>query len=37
MPNKRNAEGRHHIPKMSFNGAKLTENEAGLRRRGSLN
>ena len=36
MPNKFNAERRHHIPKMSFKVTNWAEYEAGLRRRGSL-
>ena len=36
MPNKHNAERRHHIPKMSFKVQNWPEYEAGLRRRGSL-
>ena len=36
MPNKFNAERRHHIPKMSFKLTNWSEYEAGLRRRGSL-
>ena len=36
MPNKFNAERRHHIPKMQFKVTNWAEYEAGLRRRGSL-
>ncbi|MBW8833261.1 MAG: hypothetical protein JF606_28555 [Burkholderiales bacterium] len=36
MPNKSNAERRHHIPKMQFKVTNWAEYEAGLRRRGSL-
>ena len=36
MPNKHNADRRHHIPKMSFKVQNWAEYEAGLRRRGSL-
>ena len=36
MPNKHNADRRHHIPKMSFQVQNWAEYEAGLRRRGSL-
>jgi hypothetical protein len=36
MPNKHNADRRHHIPKMSFKVQNWPEYEAGLRRRGSL-
>jgi len=36
MPNKHNAERRHHIPKMQFKVTNWAEYEAGLRRRGSL-
>jgi hypothetical protein len=36
MPNKRNAAGRHHIPKMRHRVTNWAEYEAGLRRRGSL-
>ena len=36
MPNKHNALGRHHIPKMKFRVKNWAEYDAGLRRRGSL-
>lgn len=36
MPNKFNADRRHHIPKMQFKVTNWAEYEAGLRRRGSL-
>jgi Transposase DDE domain len=36
MPNKHNADRRHHIPKMVFKVQNWPEYEAGLRRRGSL-
>jgi len=36
MPNKHNADRRHHIPKMKFQVTNWAEYEAGLRRRGSL-
>jgi hypothetical protein len=36
MPNKHNADRRHHIPKMPFKVQNWPEYEAGLRRRGSL-
>lgn|GEM_PF-6143243 len=36
MPNKHNADRRHHIPKMAFKVQNWPEYEAGLRRRGSL-
>lgn len=36
MPNKNNADRRHHIPKMKFKLTNWSEYEAGLRRRGSL-
>jgi hypothetical protein len=36
MPNKHNAPGRHHIPKMKFRVKNWAEYDAGLRRRGSL-
>jgi hypothetical protein len=36
MPNKLNAAGRHHIPKMRHRVTNWAEYEAGLRRRGSL-
>ena len=36
MPNKFNAERRHHIPKVSFKLTNWAEYEAGLRQRGSL-
>ena len=36
MPHKRNADRRHHIPKMSFKVWNWPAYEAGLRRRGSL-
>jgi transposase len=36
MPNKHNADRRHHIPKMLFKVQNWPEYEAGLRRRGSL-
>ena len=36
MPNKHNADRRHHIPKMSFKVQNWPEYETGLRRRGSL-
>ncbi|MEC5215071.1 hypothetical protein RCH09_000001 [Actimicrobium sp. GrIS 1.19] len=36
MPNKHNADRRHHIPKMSFKVQNWPDYEAGLRRRGSL-
>ena len=36
MPNKHNADRRHHNPKMSFQVQNWAEYEAGLRRRGSL-
>src|SRR5580698_10666796 len=36
MPHKRNADRRHHIPKMAFKVQNWPEYEAGLRRRGSL-
>jgi hypothetical protein len=36
MPNKHNALGRHHIPKMKFWVKNWAEYDAGLRRRGSL-
>lgn len=36
MPNKHNAKGRHHIPKMEFQVKNWAEYDAGLRRRGSL-
>ena len=36
MPNKHNAERRHHIPKMKFRVRNWAQYDAGLRRRGSL-
>jgi Transposase DDE domain len=36
MPNKHNADRRHHIPKMKRTVTNWAEYEAGLRRRGSL-
>jgi hypothetical protein len=36
QPHKRNADRRHHIPKMSFKVQNWPAYEAGLRRRGSL-
>jgi hypothetical protein len=36
MPNKHNADRRHHIPKMSFKVQNWPAYQAGLRRRGSL-
>ena len=36
MPHKKNANGRHHIPKMRHCVTSWREYEAGLRRRGSL-
>ena len=36
MPHKKNANGRHHIPKMRHCVTNWREYEAGLRRRGSL-
>src|SRR5271163_3906576 len=36
MPDKHNADRRHHIPKMAFKVENWPEYEAGLRRRGSL-
>lgn len=36
MPNKHNADCRHHIPKMKFKVANWPAYEAGFRRRGSL-
>jgi hypothetical protein len=36
MPHKKNANGRHHIPKMRHAVANWAEYDAGLRRRGSL-
>ena len=36
MPHKKNANGRHHIPKMRHAAANWAEYEGGLRRRGSL-
>jgi hypothetical protein len=36
MPNKHNADRRHHIPKMLFKVQNWPEYKAGLRRRGSL-
>jgi hypothetical protein len=36
MPNKHNADRRHHIPKMKCTVTNWAEYEAGLRRRGSL-
>ena len=36
MPNKHNAKGRHHIPKMKFTVRKWREYDAALRARGSL-
>jgi hypothetical protein len=36
MPNKHNADRRHHIPKMTFKVRNWPAYEAGLRRRGSL-
>ena len=36
MPNKQNAERRHHIPKMKFRVRNWAQYDAGLRRRGSL-
>jgi O6-methylguanine-DNA--protein-cysteine methyltransferase len=36
MPNKHDALGRHHIPKMKFRVKNWAEYDAGLRRRGSL-
>ena len=36
MPNKFNADRRHHIPKLQFKVTNWAEYEAGLRRRGSL-
>jgi transposase len=36
MPNKHNAERRHHIPKMTFSVTNWAHYDAGLRRRGSL-
>lgn len=36
MPNKHNADRRHHIPKMRFQVTNWAAYEAGLRRRGSL-
>ena len=36
MPHKKNAAGRHHIPKMRHAVTNWTEYECGLRRRGSL-
>jgi len=36
MPHKRNADRRHHIPKMSFKVQNWPTYEPGLRRRGSL-
>ena len=35
-PHKKNANGRHHIPKMRHAAANWAEYEGGLRRRGSL-
>ena len=36
MPHKKNANGRHHIPKMRHAVTNWVEYEGGLRRRGSL-
>ena len=36
MPNKHNANGRHHIPKMKFTVRNWREYDAALRARGSL-
>ena len=36
MPNKHNADRRHRIPRMTFKVTNWREDEAGLRRRGSL-
>ena len=36
MPRKKNANGRHHIPKMRHALTNWAEYDAGLRRRGSL-
>ena len=36
MPHKHNADGHHHITKMSFEVQNWPAYEAGLRRRGSL-
>lgn len=36
MPNKHNANGRHHIPKMKFRVRNWREYDAALRTRGSL-
>jgi len=36
MPNKHNANGRHHIPKMKFRVRNWREYDAALRARGSL-
>ena len=36
MPRKHNDDRRHHIPKMALKVGNWPENEAGLRRRGSL-
>lgn len=36
MPNKHNANGRHHIPKMKFTVRNWQEDDAALRARGSL-
>ena len=36
LPHKKNANGRHHIPKMRRAAANWAEYEGGLRHRGSL-